>query len=108
MKTITLNDIASTVTLALTLGLAAAAAAQANDFEDAYPAFAEARAQALAQAAGQRVVIQAPRPARSPKDSVSTEASRAMLGEDSGSFWMAQQQARPQATTLARADAIQR
>lgn len=111
MKTITLNDIASSVTLALTLGLAGIAA-QANDFKDAYPAFAEARAQALAQAAGQRVVIQAPRPAHgpkdSPKDSVSTEASRAMLGEDSGSFWLAQQPAQAQPTTLARADAIQR
>jgi hypothetical protein len=102
--TITLNAIASSVTLALTLGLASAA--HAGDFEDNYPAFAEAQAQQ--QAAGQRVVISAPRPARNSADSVSTEESRAMLGEDSGAFWMAQQQAKPAATTLARAATLQR
>ncbi len=99
-----LNAFASSVTLALSLGLATAA--HAGDFEDAYPAFAEAQAQK--HAAGQRIVVSAPRPVRSPRESVSTEESRALVAEDSGSFWMAQQQAKPGATTMARAAAIQR
>ncbi len=105
MKTTTaLNAVA----LALTLGLATAA--HAGDFEDAYPAFAEAQAQnqTQMQAAGQRVVISAPRSLPGAATSVSTEESRAQLGEDSGSFWMAQQWAAPRATTLARATTLQR
>jgi hypothetical protein len=104
--TTTLNALAASVTLALTLGLAGAA--HAGDFEDAYPAFAEAQAQKQQQATGLRVVIQAPRPRRNPLESVSTDESRAQMGEDSGSFWLAQQQAKPATTTLARAAALSR
>lgn len=106
MKTTT---VLHAVALSLSLGLATVAtAASAGDFEDAYPAFAEAQAQQQQLAAGQRVVIQAPRPKRNPLESVSTEASRALLGEDSGSFWMARQEAQPRNTLLARAAAITR
>jgi len=106
MNTITtLKTLATSLALALSLGTAA----HAGDFEDAYPGFAEQANQTTpAQAAAQRVEVTAAALKRSPSGSVSTEESRAMLGEDSGSFWITQHDAATKASTVARADVLKR
>lgn len=93
------------VTLALTVSLGMSAA-HAGDFDDNYPLFAEA--QTAEKDAPQRIVITAAKPQRGADGRVSTEESRAMLGEDSGSFWMTQQLARQSATRMALANNIKR
>ncbi len=111
---ITLSAAAASFAIALSLGLPTAASA--DDFADAYPAFTEARAaqqaspaQIQAQARAQGVAATADTLQRSPKARISTDESRAMLGEDSGSFWLTQQAAQPRsASTLAQVDAGKR
>jgi len=51
-----------------------------------------------AQAAAQRVAVAAEALKRSPRDIVSTKESRAMVAEDSGSFWLTQQGVHPGAS----------
>jgi hypothetical protein len=112
--TITLNAFASSVTLALSLGLATAA--QAGDFDFGHPELDQQKAaKPLAapvtppQAAAQRVAADAALLKREPRSSVSTEESRAMLGEDSGSFWLSQQMTQPRsASAVARLEAGKR
>ncbi len=115
MKTTTaLNAFASAAALALTMGLSTAA--QAGDFDYGHPELnpqTQRQADTAAPAAQQvQITAQAarrsPQADRSVRGSVSTEESRAMLGEDSGSFWMAQQSAQPNATQLARVDTVKR
>jgi hypothetical protein len=110
MKTTTL----STIALALTLGLATAA--QAGDFDFGHPELGQPQAPKTAaapvtapQAAAQRVASDAAQLRREPRGSVTTEESRAMLGEDSGSFWLSQQMSQPRsALALARLEAEKR
>lgn len=108
MNTTTLH----TVALALTLGFATAASA--GDFDFGHPdqdllklARPAAAAPATpAQQAAQQVAATAATLQRKPGASVSTEESRAMLGEDSGSFWLSQQAAQPRtAPAVARLEA---
>ena len=111
MKTITL----STFALALTLGLATSASAGDFDFghpdqdllKVAKPAAKPAAIQPTAeQAAAQRVAAAAAMLKRDARGGVSTEESRAMVGEDSGSFWLSQQAAHPRsAAAVARLEA---
>jgi len=90
------------VALALSLTVALAGTAHAGDFDDAHPDLKamqlggpSAAAATPAQAAAQRVVVAAEALKRGPRDTVSTEESRAMVAEDSGSFWMTQLAAQP-------------
>lgn len=107
MKTITL----STFALALTLGLATSASAGDFDFghpdQDLLKAAKPAASQPTAeQAAAQRVAAAAATLKRDARGGVSTEESRAMVGEDSGSFWLSQQAAHPRsAAAVARLEA---
>lgn len=115
MNTTTLH----TVALALTLGFATAASA--GDFDYGHPdqdllkltrpaatavAAPATPAQQAAQQAAQQVAATAATLQRKPGASVSTEESRAMVGEDSGSFWLSQQAAQPRtAPAVARLEA---
>jgi len=99
------HNVLHCVALALGLTVALAGAAQAGDFDDAHPDLKamqlgspSAAAATPSQAAAQRVVVAAEALKRGPRDRVSTEESRAMVGEDSGSFWMTQQGAQPGAS----------
>lgn len=100
------SSAAANAAIALALGLSLSPAAYAGDFDDGYPLFSNTQAQQ--QPAPQGIVITAAKPPRAADGRVSTEESRAMLREDSGSFWMTQHQARKPNTTVARADTIRR
>jgi uncharacterized membrane protein len=105
MKTsTTLKAVATAMTLVMTMGLSVAA--HAGDFDDNYPLF-EAGQQAQKatpdQAAARRVAATAATVKPQPGQRVSSEASRALAREDSGSFWMTQHPAHPRsAAAVAR------
>ncbi len=96
MNTTTLR----TVALALTLGFAAAA--HAGDFDFGHPDQDLLKLDRTAatpatpeQAAAKKVAAVASTLKRDARGSVSTGESRAMMGEDSGSFWLGQQMSQP-------------
>lgn len=110
MKTSTLH----TVALALTLGFATAASA--GDFDFGHPdqdvlqtAAPAATSPTPERAAAKRVAVAAAMLKRDARGRVSTEETRAMVGEDSGSFWLSQHLAHPAqlrtAPALARLEA---
>ena len=97
------HNLLCSVALALSLTVALAATVRAGDFDAAHPDLKamgslSAAAATPAQAAAQRVAVAAEALKRSPRDTVSTEESRAMVAEDSGSFWMTQLAAQPRSS----------